>query len=311
MILSIKKLVFIKAQQCFKQLLKFIMIMLFGFSSSNCFACALPVKIPVVKQVGTITGSLSVCAEAQSTYALPQWPSTIFTWSVDNANATLLYSNQSNQIVLQALTTGTVVLTCNYVNTLIGCRGTASMTIEIKSAISIDGAPTVCANENVIIKILDESNNPVNNFDWVVSGPNGFQTTGTGAIISTSFAQLGTYLVANAGNSSSFCTQPFTFTVINSPAAPTAITGQLTNVCAGLTLKYSVPPVTGATIHWEVDNGFIIGSSIGTEISVLWPIGLSFGGLLNPYKLGFGMKIQLAQPLNMSVLLPEIFLKTK
>src|SRR5690606_8599494 len=53
--------------------------------------CPAPVakKIPVVRTIADIQGPDYICANRQYLYTLPQWPTTTYSWSVNNANVTL------------------------------------------------------------------------------------------------------------------------------------------------------------------------------------------------------------------------------
>jgi hypothetical protein len=128
----------------------------FGFLTFNPTACGtaclLPttIRVPVIKSIGTIVGDTNVCLYDQNIYKLPQWPTTDFHWevvdNVGNALAELIASDQRNEVVVKPLVDGVITLRCTYINTLLGCGGTATLTITVTKALDFTGNFVVCNN---------------------------------------------------------------------------------------------------------------------------------------------------------------------
>src|SRR5690625_4140554 len=122
------------------------------FDQSSCnVACQnqLVAKIPVVTKQGKIKGGkTSFCEGEQSTYKLPQWPTTDFQWMVYNGsgmtypNAVVL-TDQRNKVVVDAaqLPAGQYTLRSDYTNTLRQCGGEAEFGFEVQGKLKIDTHP--------------------------------------------------------------------------------------------------------------------------------------------------------------------------
>ncbi len=243
----------------------------FGYisvTSPNCSHCISKVKIPVVKQVGTINGDLTVCEKSQNVYSLPQWPTTDFHWTLNanGTNAFLILNTQRNEIVLQANSAGIVDLYCNYQNTLLGCSGTAHITVHVISSAHIYGVEDICQGQGATYQIKDQFGNLISGTTWIAEGPGMFSQTGTTNPFTLTFYSAGTYSITSAD--SNHCNlSPLTVNVRNAPAAPTAIDGPLV-VCPGVPVTYNCTVGDGFTAHWNVVNGTIIGSDTGDSILV-------------------------------------------
>lgn len=242
----------------------------FGYisvSSSTCFHCSTPVKIPIIKQKGTIIGNESLCPKSQGTYALPQWPSTIFNWTINDGGtgAIIINNNNRNEIIVQSQSNGTIQLFCTYFNTLLGCGGSAQYTIHVKPFARLEGPYSVCKNKDIDYNIINEIGNGIPTINWTIDGPNGYTYSGTQGNFTTSFPAIGTYNFTI--NDTNYCSQLTQITVKEAPVAPTTITGPLV-VCPGIPVTYSCPPSTDAVTHWVVVGGHIIGSTTGNTITV-------------------------------------------
>ena len=231
---------------------------LLSVSSNNCVSCIAPVRIPILPQQSTIFGSTAVCASTQSTYRLPEMPSTIFNWSlVNNAGGSnLIGSNQSNQIVLNAGASGTVRLTCNYFNTLLGCGGTAEMDIDIRSTIKLQGAFDICLNSTNTYSIVTESGENVSGLNWTMISPTGVIFNGSGSPFNYTFNTLGNYLFNITGNTSTTCYSFNAIKVKTGTGSPNTISGTLV-VCPSIPTTYTAPQLPGSITHWEVVGGLI------------------------------------------------------
>lgn len=242
----------------------------FGYvtvGSEPCFKCTTTVKVPVVQNQGTIKGVNLLCEKAQGLYALPQWPTTDFTWTLDDAGtgATLILTNQRNEIIIQAGLAGVIQLRCNYFNTLLGCGGTAVYEIKVTPSLHIDGNEIVCSNSthNYSFTYDGSTISPV---QWQITGPDGYSLTGTDSPFSITFPSTGIYSVSVTDPD--YCmTELFQIQAIDNPQTPTAISGPLT-VCPGIPVSYSCVVPNGATANWEVTNGTIIGSNTSSQVMV-------------------------------------------
>ncbi|MEW5676027.1 PKD domain-containing protein [Flavobacterium enshiense] len=242
----------------------------FGYLTvhSDCFRCPTTIKVPVVQLHGTIKGENTMCVNSQRIFSLPKWPTTEFNWTLEDngTGAELMYNNQRNEVVVKAGTQGTIKLSCNYTNTLLGCGGTAELKIEVKPSVFLDGPLTVCPNSPETYTVNDENGNVISSIDWVITGPDGFSQNGSDSSFEFSFPAAGLYNFDVT--SPEYCTtEVYTIKVIASPQAPTIISGPLT-ICPGIPVNYTCIPPAGAITHWQVTNGTIIGSATGNQIMV-------------------------------------------
>ncbi|MEO5776241.1 MAG: PKD domain-containing protein [Flavobacterium sp.] len=243
----------------------------FGYitlTSSSCSHCASIVKIPIVQQVGTIKGDLYVCEKTQNLYSLPQWPTTDFNWTlVDNGTGAILaLTNQRNEIILQSQSQGVVELYCTYTNTLLGCGGTAHLTIHVQPGVRVEGPTESCVGTPATYNLLDNAGTLLPSVTWTVDGPALFQQTGTNNPFQIAYPGPGVYYITASGPNQCGSTR-FQVTVKAQPATPTSVLGPNV-VCPGTPVTYTVSPPPGATPHWTVLNGSIIGSSVGNSILV-------------------------------------------
>lgn len=242
----------------------------FGYisiSSPTCSRCVSQIKIPVVKQHGTIVGSDTMCPKSQNTYSLPQWPSTDFQWSLNDGGtgAVLITNNNRNEIIVKSQTNGTLVLSCTYFNTLLGCGGSAQYTIHVRPFAQLTAPYTVCKDVVTSYEVLDETGALISNVNWVIEGPDGFVTTGTTGSFQIGFPLLGTYTFTI--NDVAYCSGLTRIVVKESPVAPSAIVGPLV-VCPGVPVSYSCAPQANTVTHWQVVGGSLLGSSTGDHITV-------------------------------------------
>jgi PKD repeat protein len=245
----------------------------FGYitvSAPSCSSCSSKVKIPVVKQLGTIKGDLEVCEKTQNLYSLPQWPTTNFNWSIDahGTGATLIPNTQRNEIILNSSASGIVDLYCTYNNTLLNCGGTAHIAIKVNATFVIAGESSLCQGATSNYEIQDSFGNPISNPSWTVTGPQSYQVNGSQNPFSMTFPAAGIYNIT-ASDPNHCSLNPLTITVKAVPTQPTSITGPML-VCPGIPVTYSCTPPAGTIAHWSVNSlsGTILGSSIGNSILV-------------------------------------------
>jgi len=253
----------------------------FGTITFNPSACDLPclqptsIRVPVIQTVGTISGDQSICVGGQSVYKLPQWPTTDFQWEIISGNslATLVQSDQRNEVILNALEEGFVTLKCTYMNTLLKCGGTAEYLIEIVKPISFIGETVICQGGTInFATAFGESVN------WSLTDSNGvlitsaIDTNGFSFELSGAYATFSGTLYLSIGTTSvSGCpNQTKSIRVIAKPRTPRTITGEVT-ICPGAPYTYSVSGSTSQNDYvWEVTGGSFVGSDTGTQVSVIF-----------------------------------------
>ncbi|MBL7717766.1 MAG: PKD domain-containing protein [Flavipsychrobacter sp.] len=222
------------------------------------------IKVPVVKQNGTITGPVFVCPYTAYVYKLPQWPSTEYNWYVTSSNgAVLSASDQPNEIILNSgYATGTpqnIVLKVNYKNTLLGCGGLATINITVLPLAYITGPETVCLNSNATYNLSPGSYTG----DWTLTYPDNSTATATGTnTFNGTFNQVGTYYLTLTSPTNSFCPPtPVQINVYPPPPPPDAINGP-TIICRGVPLQYTATnSIPGTIFVWAAVNGSVTPTS--------------------------------------------------
>lgn len=211
--------------------------------------------VPVVVQKGVIQGPDIICQGHQYVYRMPKWPATEFDWAVSGP-ATILPTDQRNEIALTATGSGTITLSVKYTNTVLKCGGSASMSIEVMPPVSIMGDSVVCLNSTHQYSLGSPSG------DWVLYDPdNNVAATGSGATFAYGFDASGVYRLSVTG--ADFCPpEDFFITVEELPEPPDGITGP-EGVCVGMPVRYDAGnPQPGTTFRWDVSSGSL-NSSVG------------------------------------------------
>lgn len=225
------------------------------------------VRIPVVKTSGTIVGETNICAGLQHRYKLPQWPTTEFNWSLlqNDPLASLVLTDQRNEIIINALIPGEVTLVCDYNNTLLNCGGQAILKIIINPAVYINGNSTACENSSQIYTLMD-CNGLTFNGEWILTGPDTNQIEISDSF-TANFENPGTYLLTVISENS--CTpKPLIINVSTKPSAPEGISGP-SPACSGTPIIYSVTnPLSNVNYQWSVIGGTIQGSTTGNSVTI-------------------------------------------
>lgn len=249
------------------------------FDQSNCdtgCTSVLAARIPVVLQNGTIQGGdTSLCGDDQSVFSLPQWPTTDFTWTLEDIDGNIYTDNvivtdQRNEIAVGAenLLPGTYTLKSNYFNTLLSCSGNAEIDIEILENLEINEHPEISCIENEVDFLLTNTN--ATNAQWTITRLGNIVATGTGNSFGYAFAQTGLHKITV--NAEGFCNTFSYIEIVENPNFPynTQIIGD-NNICPNQLLTYSLSNVIDeGTIIWTVNNGQIIGPNVGDEVSVIF-----------------------------------------
>ncbi|CAM3786811.1 PKD domain-containing protein [Flavobacterium gelidilacus] len=248
----------------------------FGYvfvQSDECIECVSSVKIPVVKNNGDIVGQTNVCQRTQHLYSLPQWPTTEFNWTLNDngTGATLITSNQRNEIFINSENPGTITLSCQYYNTLLNCGGNATVTINVKPELNILGSQTACATNVESYEITFDPTDPPINLSYTIDGPLGFSFTGSSILFDITYPEAGIYTFSI--QSDNYCYLSNFEVKVNAVAPPI---GDIAHpfpyvICAGTSIDFYASTITpDGTIHWSTNDGTILGSNIGNHITVVF-----------------------------------------
>jgi len=231
------------------------------------------VKIPVLKNEGDIQGSGSICLGDQGLYTLPQWPTTDFNWTIfpNNGGAQIIYNDQRNQIYIEGVIPGYYELRCDYINTLLGCKGKASIKIHVVEGMVItSNQPDEFCSSSGVKTYTTTSGAPVN---WQLKKNNSVIANTTGVNFSYNFTSGGVYTLT-ATIAGGCAGQPKVITVTQTPANPTGtITGE-NRICAGVPYEYTLNNTVPNTVFvWEVlpaGAGTIQGDNTGNNVTIIF-----------------------------------------
>lgn len=227
----------------------------------SCEECEMisAVPVPVVLQRAEIQGEVNICEGEEYVYRLPKWPTTEMNWHIISGSGVLMTTDQRNEIVLVPYGTGTVVLGCSYVNTLLGCGGETELSIQVNPKTNITGSQLVCANQSATYAVGGYT------ATWLLKDPAGnfVGAPVTATSYTPTFTQVGVYRLTASG--SQFCpVGEYLITVKGLPKKPLAISGP-DGACAGIPMKYTAGPlVAGTTFQWSVSSGSV-NSAVGAE----------------------------------------------
>lgn len=205
-------------------------------------------SVPVIQRHGHISGPGVVCTGGQYIYRLPQWPTTDFSWSISGTTgAWLRTTDQWNEIVLNTVSTGTIVLTCIYNNTLLYCGGTAIDTITIDSTLNIIGSTSLCFGDTAGFSLPSGLSG-----NWTLTKPVGSQTLSGSNTFNPVINQVGHYVLTVTG---AFCAASISFSIDSLPPAPDSLLGPDT-ACPGIPIFYQAKnPIPGTCFEWAVTSG--------------------------------------------------------
>ncbi|WP_276132478.1 PKD domain-containing protein [Polluticoccus soli] len=209
-------------------------------------------KVPIIGTETQITGPSTICANKQYRYTLPQWPATLFTWTLSpSTGATLIPTDQPNEYIVQANFGGTYTLKATWKKTMpIECGSSAELVINVEPPVIVSGLNKACENSSQTYTLSGTSNPG----DWTLNGPGGFLQTGTGtSTFNANFTVPGTYTLTVSG---SFCSpDPLIIKVAPTPPAVDSIDGPDT-ICLGTPYTFTAfDAVPGSNFYWEYEDG--------------------------------------------------------
>lgn len=240
--------------------------------------CACPewttIKIPVILKNAKVKGQSVVCANKQYTYSIPQWPTTTVNWNVTGPSGSQLnYTQQRNEVIFSGSQAGTYTLTASYFNTLLGCKGEASISIVVEEPVVVSGgADEICVGTAQTFTATP--NVPV---VWkVITGASTYTSSPITGPFNYTFATTGTYTVTATKQGGGCESNARVIKVLPIPQAPTGFPLGEKRVCPGKPYVYTITPVDPGMIPvWEVGNGVIQGSNTGTSVTVIFNSGAS------------------------------------
>jgi len=246
-------------------------------TAPGCTECVMATQIPVIQTNGFIQGQATICQGEQAIYNLPQWPTTDFNWNIDDfgTGAQLIWNNQRNEIIIQSNEPGTVRLSCQYYNTLLGCGGYAELEITIVPKVHLGPVEFVCLGNTQNFVFLNNSNNPVN-VNYSIYEPNNPTPIQNGSNVNNFNLNpsITGYYTVEITNTNLCAKLPMEIKVIDGLNPAPTIDGDPL-VCPGTPYTYVASSsngstVSNATLNWTITGGTFVGASTGTSVQVIF-----------------------------------------
>jgi len=222
----------------------------------TCAPCVMTVteEVPVILSNPIIQGPVSVCLGEQYVYRLPKWPTTDFNWNIVSGPGIIEPTDQRNETALRVTGTGTIILHVGFRNTVLGCGGEATITINVNPKATISGDDLFCQGDTRTYNVGGAA------ADWILTDASGAVITTASTLAGTPFSYTfstpGTYRLSATG--SSFCPpEDFFIKVVGTPAPADAITGPA-RACPGIPVRYeAINPIAGTTYEWSTPSGSV------------------------------------------------------
>ncbi len=237
----------------------------------NSYGCDSTVTIPVTiltQPTPSIAGAVNGCAGQSMTYTTPFVTGNSYTWSVTGGTIT---SNNNNAVTVFWPTATTGILTLTESNSL-SCDSTVTLNVVVgpQPAPAITGIQTVCTGTTFTYSVANPV--PGDLYQWSVTGGvimNASNSTSVNIFWQQPGQATITLQQLNSFGCDSIVSIPVQILIQPTPA----ITGAGL-VCAGQTVTYSTPLVTGNTYNWNVTGGIVV-SNNNNSITVTWPTATS------------------------------------
>lgn len=250
--------------------------------TSNC-GCGAPttVKVPVILNNPSgvsnpelrvaVKGNTTICVGSHARYSLPQWPSTAMVWSLtpvsgsSPSGASLVYTDQRNEVIVKGSQPGVYILEADYYNTLLDCGGKSKpIYITVLNPPVVSGPQAICSGTSSTYTTTAGTS-----MRWKLYKDGTLITSTTATSFNYSFPVAGTYSVVAGGTGSGLCeAEPYQVIVAAKPENPTSLEGAKM-VCPGKPYTYTLGSTDDAsTIEWQVTGGIILGSAVGDSVTV-------------------------------------------
>lgn len=227
--------------------------------ASNCAGTcgnANTLNVPVLFSTMPIQGSTIVCPSSFTNYSLPSMPGTFYNWTISSGGIIIGANiNTSNINVQWGSATGSYTINCNYKNSITGCSGSASTTVQVLPPYTISGPIKYCVGNPFTF-------NANGNGNWTIQPSTGFTPSvfAAGNAINGVWNAPGNYTITAIPTSpSNFCSYPATLNVvvIDTPKL-NPIVGPVI-ICPSSTLLYSISSnINDGIFNWTITGGNVL-----------------------------------------------------
>ncbi len=206
-----------------------------------------------------ISANPIMCVGTAQTIILPSLPGVFYQWSVTPAAGAVVNGANLNTPYFNATfpNAGTFVVTCNYQDSVIGCSGTSSFTVQVRPSYSITGSATSCET----CTNTYATSPGVGNFNWTISPAlGGFPVLNQPSVtITWPLFSANTYTLTATQVGSLYCNSPQIQNIIVAPKPVLTINSNINNICPGTPVKIWVTSnVTDVDIVWNTPGATIL-----------------------------------------------------
>lgn len=236
--------------------------------------------IPIISSTASISGPTEVCVSSVTTYSIPDYKGTDFTWTI-NENGVIRSGANTNEIAVEWIyfydTQGAIQpeqaeVMVMYESCSGGCNGSATLPVTILPNIFIQGGETsICSGDNITI-----SNNHGIDVDWQIIEPSGATNDIVAStVINESLSEIGMHTIIMNANASNFCEPNDTvyIDVHPNPILSGSIIGD-SLICFGEINHYRIDNVgEDEIVKWQIFDGSSFSPSrelVSDEIEYVW-----------------------------------------
>lgn len=205
-----------------------------------------------------ITANAIMCMGSSQTFILPSLPGVFYQWSVTPPAGVVVNGANINTPYFNATfnNPGTYIITCKYQDSVRGCSGTSSFTVQVRPPYNIVGSATSCETCSNTY-----ATTPGGNFNWTIS-PSlpGFPVLNQPSVnITWSVGSANTYTLTATQVGSTYCNSPQIQNIIVAPKPVLTINSNINNICPGTPVKVWVTSnVTDVDIVWNTPGATIL-----------------------------------------------------
>lgn len=221
-----------------------------------------------------IQGSNNICVNSSASFTLPTLPGVFYTWNILPAAGVSIFNGtnlNTPSISATFSVPGTYTISCSYIDSLRDCKGTSTMTVQVRPSFSIVGPTTSCATCTSTFSTL-----PSGNFNWSINTVP--VSTGTGPTYNKvwGITQTGTFVLTATQIGTTFCNSPQQSVIVVAPKPVLTIQKSTNVACPGTVVKFWVTTnVTDMNITWSYPPGTLVLNNTGPILDTIY---LSFTG---------------------------------
>lgn len=251
-----------------------------GCATTYC-ASGTTVTVPIIPTTGIITGPTLMCINTTTSYSLPSWPGTTYSWFLSGGGAFTPFNTNTNQVNINWNTAGNHIITCTYFDTALNCGGSATYNVMVRNKLSITGPISVCQGQSSNLNAVIPTNIPVNS-NWTISPGTATINSGNGTgTINVTWPTAGSYTITAipVTPNVSCSNASYNVNVVAAPVISNIIGAD--SICPGKPYVYSAVSSGIGTYSWAFTNAssFTLLGVNNDSVQVVWgstgPYGIS------------------------------------